>query len=264
MSAPFPTQTQVNQIVDQTDEGRSSSRPFLSNIPPGVALALLGLGSALRGEDSTRAILGGADILQQQKRQREQEELQKRQEEFFTDPKYQDMAKIFGVDFALQQRQRDIEVEEETLENEKFFKAIEGTDYEKIYNIVGPEQTKRFYIQEELKKDEAPADIKKLERLNLLKSKLDPQSKNYDPNYTDEDFKQELSILGVNAKFLEGKKEFIEEYAKQMRTVKDNLGRLKYTEEEIKVLAENAYNLYNPDSANNDNELVIDLGQIER
>ncbi|MAV99794.1 MAG: hypothetical protein CML81_08385 [Rhodobiaceae bacterium] len=97
MSAPFPTQTQVNQIVDQTDEGRSSSRPFLSNIPPGVALALLGLGSSLSGRDPTRAVLGGVEILQEQKREREQKAILKELEK---NPKYADQIKLIrgGVD----------------------------------------------------------------------------------------------------------------------------------------------------------------------
>lgn len=119
------------------------------------------------------------------------------------------------------------------------------------------------------KTEDIPADIKKLNQLQVLRTKFDPKSPNYDPNYTEEKYNQEASILGVSANLLKPSKEkYKAEYMKQMRTVKGAAGRPMYTEEQLEQMAESSYNtLYGstpevlPAASDTDAE-IIDLGKI--
>jgi len=119
------------------------------------------------------------------------------------------------------------------------------------------------------KTEDIPADIKKLNQLQVLRTKFDSKSPNYDPNYTEEKYNQEASILGVSANLLKPSKEkYKAEYMKQMRTVKGAAGRPMYTEEQLEQMAESSYNtLYGstpevlPAASDTDAE-IIDLGKI--
>jgi hypothetical protein len=119
------------------------------------------------------------------------------------------------------------------------------------------------------KTEDIPADIKKLNQLQVLRTKFDPKSPNYDPNYTEEKYNQEASILGVSANLLKPSKEkYKAEYMKQMRTVKGAAGRPMYTEEQLEQMAESSYNtLYGstPEvlpAASDTDEEIINLGKI--
>ena len=119
------------------------------------------------------------------------------------------------------------------------------------------------------KTEDIPADIKKLNQLQVLRTKFDSKSPNYDPSYTEEKYNQEASILGVSANLLKPSKEkYKAEYMKQMRTVKGAAGRPMYTEEQLEQMAESSYNtLYGstPEvlpAASDTDEEIIDLGKI--
>lgn len=287
----------------------------LGKLSPEAGVALLGLGSALRGQDPAQAVLGAQKVLEQRRLQEEQkrlqeeifkdpkyqniarilgpqfafqqresdiaeseqkaqeEELQKMQEEFFKDPKYKDMAKLFGIQFAYQQRQSDMASEIEAQENQKFLDSVKGTVFEEIANIAGVDQARAAYINQTLDPKNIPADIQKLNTLKSLRERLDPTSLNYDPNYTTDQYRQDASILGVNANLLKGKQQFISEYAKQMRTAKTLSGERLYNEQQLKDMAEEAYQVYfgneveqpepSPTPFPTDNGDVIDLGSLD-
>ena len=96
----------------------------LGKLSPEAGVALLGLGSALRGQDPAQAVFQARGVMEQKQLREKQEELQKMQEEFFKDPKYKDMAKIFGIEFAYKQRQSDMASEIEAQENQKFLDNV--------------------------------------------------------------------------------------------------------------------------------------------
>ena len=132
-------------------------------------------------------------------------------------------------------------------------------------------QTKTQALMETYKPktEDIPADIKKLNQLQVLRTKFDPKSPNYDPNYTEEKYNQEASILGVSANLLKPAKEkYKAEYMKQMRTVKGAAGRPMYTEEQLEQMAESSYNtLYKSTpkgltTTSDTDEEIIDLGKI--
>lgn len=92
--------------------------------------------------------------------------------------------------------------------------------------------------------EDTPADIIKLEKVGILRSRLDPSSPNYDSSYTLEQFNQDISVLGVTSKALEKtKKQFIADYMKEGRKAETFSGQRVYSDEELKIMAEKAYNM---------------------
>ena len=145
-----------------------------------LGVGLAALSETLQGGDPVARTLG----LQQQFEQQEAEKLAKQkeakmqelQEGFFKDPKYQDMAKIYGMEFAFQQREADTQAEMQAQANQKFLDAVKGTVYEGLADIVGVDQARQAYAQTELSSKPVPADIQKLNQLAALREKLNPQS----------------------------------------------------------------------------------------
>ena len=89
------------------------------------------------------------------------------------------------------------------------------------------------------RQQELPADIKKLGQLKALREKMIPTSESYDPNYTEARFHQDASVLGVSSNlFKKSKEDFIEEYMKDMRTMKNISGKPIYTNEQSRDMAE--------------------------
>ncbi len=112
-----------------------------------------------------------------------------------------------------------------------------------------------------------PADIQKLEKFGLLKSKLDETSPNYDPTYTVEMLNQEASLLGVNARLLDqSKNQFIVDYIKDRGKLKTLGGQPLYNDAQLKIMAEETYdliygnNISPPNNAVDDEDKIIDLG----
>lgn len=231
-----------------------------------LGVGLSALSETLKGGDPVGRTLG----LQQQFEQQEAEkiakqkevEMQKLQEGFFKDPKYQDMAKILGVEYAFEQRQADTQAEMQAQTNQKFLDAVKGTVYEGLVDIVGVDQARQAYAQTELSAKPVPADIQKLNQLATLREQLNPKSPSYNPNYTEKQFQQDASILGVSSNLFSGSKtDFIKDYMKQMRTMKTSVGRPLYTDEQLRENAESAYELiYTPITV--EDEEVIDLGKL--
>lgn len=231
-----------------------------------LGVGLAALSETLRGGDPVARTLG----LQQQFEQQEAEKLAKQkevkmqelQEGFFKDPKYQDMAKILGVKYAFEQREADAQAEMQAQANQKFLNAVKGTTYEDIANIAGIDAARQAYTQTELSSKPVPADIQKLNQLAALREKLNPQSPSYNSSYTEKQFQQDASILGVSSNLFSGSKtDFIKDYMKQMRTMKTSVGRPLYTDEQLSTMAESAYELIFPPITVEDDE-VIDLGKL--
>ena len=142
------------------------------------------------------------------------------------------------------------------------------TDFAKI---LGPEKGSEIVMKTFVDTEDTPADIQKLERYGIQKSKLDPESPNYDPTYTLEQLNQDASILGVTSKALQiTKKQYIDDYMKQGRTQKTLTGQRLYTDKQLRDMAENSYNLvYDeneiptpPPPVNDEGEDIIDLGTL--
>lgn len=241
---PMATQAQL-------DEARFRGRKELASR----------LSDALLGKDI------GAGAARRQERQlamiqkENEEKRQKLVEDFFKDPKYKNMVKIGGFDFAFKQQQADIERSEEEKANQAFRDSVKGTAYEDLIDVVGFETAIDAYIANELKAQKLPADLQKLEKLAELRQKVIDN-----PNYTEDQYQQDATLLGVNQSFLKGKQEFITEYAKQLRGMKDRLGKPLYKDEnKINELAKQAYDIYFPKEPTNtskSNEEPIDLGTL--
>jgi hypothetical protein len=115
-----------------------------------------------------------------------------------------------------------------------------------------------------------PADIQKLERFGLLKTKLDENSPNYDPSYTADRLNQDASILGVNAQLLDQtKNQYISDYMKEKGKLKSLTGQMTYSNKELRDMAEESYNLvYGNDTTPPNNavddtgEEIVDLGSL--
>lgn len=142
------------------------------------------------------------------------------------------------------------------------------TDFAKV---LGPEKGSEIVMKTFVDTEDTPADIQKLERYGIQKSKLDPESPNYDPTYTLEQLNQDASILGVTSKALQiTKKQYIDDYMKQGRTQKTLTGQRLYTDKQLRDMAENSYNLvYDeneiptpPPPVNDEGEDIIDLGKL--
>lgn len=135
-------------------------------------------------------------------------------------------------------------------------------------------KTKVLYEAQTQKPKDVPADIQKLEKFGFLKSKLDETSPNYDPTYTVEMLNQEASLLGVNARLLDqSKNQFIVDYIKDRGKLKTVGGQPLYNDAQLKIMAEETYNLIygNNTSPTNDgngeddgNEDIKNLGVITR
>jgi hypothetical protein len=236
---------------------------------------LEGLSALQRGLGKSAAILSGdprrQQFFQEQDEERkarlEEQKLQKLVEDFFKDPKYKNMVKIGGFDFAFKQQQADIERSEEEKANQAFRDSVKGTAYEDLIDVVGFETARDAYIANELKTQKLPADLQKLETLTKLRQKVID-----DPSYTEDQYQQDATLLGVNQSFLKGKQEFITEYAKQLRGMKDSLGNPFYkdkeeqtAEEQIYEQAKQAYDIFFPKEPTNtskSNEEPIDLGTL--
>ena len=133
-------------------------------------------------------------------------------------------------------------------------------------------KTKVLYEAQTQRPEAVPADIQKLERFGLLKSKLDEDSPNYDPTYTVEMLNQEASLLGVNARLLDqSKNQYIADYMKEKGKLKTFSGQMAYSNTELKEMAEESYNLIfgndiSPKNNSADNAVddkgkeIIDLG----
>jgi hypothetical protein len=131
-------------------------------------------------------------------------------------------------------------------------------------------KTKVLYEAQTKRPEAVPADIQKLERFGLLKSKLDETSPNYDPTYTVEMLNQEASLLGVNARLLDqSKNQYIADYMKEKGKLKTFSGQMAYSNKELKEMAEESYNLIygnntstTNDAVNDAGEPIIDLGSL--
>lgn len=128
----------------------------------------------------------------------------------------------------------------------------------------------KVLVEAQTQRPEAvPADIQKLERFGLLKSKLDEDSPNYDPTYTVEMLNQEASLLGVNARLLDqSKNQFIVDYIKDRGKLKTLGGQPLYNDAQLKTMAEETYNLIYGNNTSPTNDAVddadepIDLGSL--
>lgn len=232
----------------QLDEARFRGRKELASR----------LSDALLGKDI------GAGAARRQERQlamiqkENEEKRQKLVEDFFKDPKYKNMVKIGGFDFAFKQQQADIERSEEEKANQAFIDSVKGTEYEGLIDVVGLETARDAYIANELKPKELPVALQKLEVLQTLREKLET-----DPTYTEQQFNLDAAAIGVPATLLGSRQDFIIEIAKEYRRQKDSLGNPLYKEEEVRELANQAYDLYFPKKPVNlpePDEGVIDLG----
>jgi len=130
-------------------------------------------------------------------------------------------------------------------------------------------KTKVLYEAQTQRPEAVPADIQKLERFGLLKSKLDETSPNYDPTYTVEMLNQEASLLGVNARLLDqSKNQFIVDYIKDRGKLKTVGGQPLYNDAQLKIMAEETYNLIYGNNTSPTNDAVddadepIDLGSL--
>jgi len=130
-------------------------------------------------------------------------------------------------------------------------------------------KTKVLYEAQTKRPEAVPADIQKLERFGLLKSKLDETSDNYDPTYTVEMLNQEASLLGVNARLLDqSKNQYIADYMKEKGKFKTFSGQMAYSNKELKEMAEESYNLIYGNNISPTNDAVddadkpIDLGSL--
>lgn len=165
----------------------------------------------------------------------------------------------------LQQVQEGKKKEKEQKEAwEKALKNLEGEVQPSLLQLakaLGPERGTGLIEVGLPRQQELPADIKKLGQLKALRERMNPTSESYDPNYTEARFQQDASVLGVSSNlFKKSKKDFIEEYMKDMRTMKDVAGRPLYTDEESRDKAESAYELiYGQEQTE---EEVIDLGSL--
>jgi len=124
-------------------------------------------------------------------------------------------------------------------------------------------KTKVLYEAQTKRPEAVPADIQKLERFGLLKSKLDETSPNYDPTYTVEMLNQEASLLGVNARLLDqSKNQYIADYMKEKGKLKTFSGQMAYSNKELKEMAEESYNLIYGNNTSPTNDAVDDAGDI--
>ena len=124
-------------------------------------------------------------------------------------------------------------------------------------------KTKVLYEAQTKRPEAVPADIQKLERFGLLKSKLDETSPNYDPTYTVEMLNQEASLLGVNARLLDqSKNQYIADYMKDKGKLKTFTGQMAYSNKELKEMAEESYNLIYGNNTSPTNDAVDDAGDI--
>lgn len=243
----------TQQQVDEYEAERRKARGA------GISETLMRVGQAFAGKDADAGIVRRQQARQAQEKKAEMQELQ---EGFFKDPKYKNMAKIYGMEFAFEQREADAQAEMQAQTNQKFLDAVKGTTYEDIANIAGIDAARQAYTQTELSSKPVPADIQKLNQLAALREKLNPQSPSYNSSYTEKQFQQDASILGVSSNLFSGSKtDFIKDYMKQMRTMKTNVGRPLYTDEELRTMAESAYELIYPPITVEDEE-VIDLGKL--
>ena len=123
-------------------------------------------------------------------------------------------------------------------------------------------KTKVLYEAQTKRPEAVPADIQKLERFGLLKSKLDETSPNYDPTYTVEMLNQEASLLGVNARLLDqSKNQYIADYMKEKGKLKTFSGQMAYSNKELKEMAEESYNLIYGNNTSPTNNAVDDAGE---
>lgn len=216
------------------------------------------LSDAFLGEDISAGIAQRQQGRLAMMQKEDEEKRQKFIQEFFDNPKYQDMAKLAGFEFAFAQQQRDIELSQEEEANKLFAKNVEGTPYEDLIKIVGFEEARDAYIANELKPKDLPVGLQKLEMLQILKEKLET-----DPDYTEEQFNLDAAVIGIPATLLNSRQDFIIEIAKEYRKQKTWDGKPLYNEPQIRELAEQAYALYFPKETENQsesNEEVIDLG----
>jgi hypothetical protein len=243
----------TQQQVDEYEAERRKARGA------GISETLMRVGQAFAGQDADAGIVRRQEARQAQAQQAEMQELQ---EGFFKDPKYKNMAKILGVEYAFEQRKADKQAEMQAQANKKFLDAVKGTVYEGLADIVGVDQARQTYAQTELSSKPVPADIQKLNQLATLREQLNPKSPSYNENYTEKQFQQDASILGVSSNLFSGSKtDFIKDYMKQMRTMKTSVGRPLYTDEKLRTMAESAYELIYPPITVEDEE-VVDLGKL--
>jgi hypothetical protein len=200
---------------------------------------------------------------------------------------FQKLADILNIETArLSGDPRRLQIASQMQETKELKQATAQSDAE-INKAIDesnlPESQKRFFkslpyearvkvlVEAQTEKPEAvPADIQKLERFGLLKSKLDETSPNYDPTYTVEMLNQEASLLGVNARLLDqSKNQYIADYMKDKGTLKTFTGQMAYSNKELKEMAEESYNLiYGNDISPKNNavddagEPIIDLGSL--
>ena len=120
-------------------------------LSPEQSVALIGLGSALRGQDPAQAVFQARGMMEQRRlreeQERQQEEQKRLQEELFKDPKYKSMAQILGPQFAFQQRESDIAEREQKAQEEEQKKLREEIheDRDDWYKNHAHQKKKYFY-----------------------------------------------------------------------------------------------------------------------
>lgn len=162
--------------------------------------------------------------------------------------------------------------EEQKKAYQDLLKSMEGNYDQRMIDfakVLGHEKGSELLMSTFKKTDDVPADIKKLEKFGLLKSKLDEGSEYYDPSYSLEDLNRDASILGVNARLLDKtEKQYIDDYMKEGRKEKTFSGQRIYTDEQLLEQAKKSYNLvYGGSPAPSpspkiDEEEIIDLGRL--
>ena len=145
-------------------------------------------------------------------------------------------------------------------EEEKYAKGADDL----LRYTTGPRAGQQVFpgIVKAQKPEAVPADIQKLERFGLLKSKLDETSPNYDPTYTPEMLNQDASLLGVNARLLDqSKNQFIVDYIKDRGKLKTLGGQPLYNDAQLKTMAEETYDLVYGNNTSPTNDAVDDAGE---
>ena len=199
-----------------------------------LGLMLYALGGALKGDENF--VQNTIKIQQMQEGKKKEEERKKNYQEF--------LAKLNP--------------------ESPFYDLSKAMGYENLDKLILEK-----YKAETREPAQVPADIQKLNQVKSLRERLDRSSPNYDPSYTEERFRQDASVLGVSSNlFAKTKTEFIEEYMKQMRTMKNIGGRPIYTDEESLNMAESTYELIHGQKPIEDkvdeevDEEVINLGDL--
>jgi hypothetical protein len=266
--------TGLERMGATTDPTLSPEAQRLAGIQ-NLSRALRRTGATLSGDPQRMALQAQED---ERLRQRRLDEERKRKLMAFAqqDPFLARMYEVFGEQGLREGYVRKEQIEQQEQINTRLNEAIDKSDFSatekemlKLLDI----KDKSQFLQENIipQVEVVPVDIKKLNQLRLLRGKFDENSPNYDPTYTEKQFKQEASILGVSSTLLDPPKEkFITDYMKTITTQYKAFGRPQFTQAQAREMAETMYEeIYgnqttvpeDPEDLN-DSEKSIDLGDL--